>query len=86
MTAVLIEDYKRTLEGRGLTDSYHLLTDREREIVHLLAEGRSNKEVAALLDLGLSTVETHGRISSQELNRHNTDEIVPYAVREGIIK
>ena len=61
VTAVLVEDYVRRLQQRGLTDSYHLLTDREKEVLQLLAEGRSNKEVATLLDLGLSTVETHRR-------------------------
>ena len=85
LTAVLIEDYVRTLQKRGLTDSYHLLTDREKEILHLLAEGRSNKEVAVLLDLGLSTVETHRANLMQKLSLHNTAEIVLYAVRKGII-
>jgi two-component system, NarL family, response regulator NreC len=51
VTAVLVEDYMRQLRQRGLTDSYHLLTDREKEVLQLLAEGRSNKEVATLLDL-----------------------------------
>lgn len=85
VTAVLIEDYVRTLQKRGLTDSHHLLTDREKEVLHLLAEGRSNKEVATLLDLGLSTVETHRANLMQKLNLHNTAEIVLYAVRKGII-
>jgi len=85
VTAVLIEDYMRTLQKRGLTDSYHLLTDREKEVLHLLAEGRSNKEVATLLDVGLSTVETHRANLMQKLNLHNTAEIVLYAVRKGII-
>jgi two-component system response regulator NreC len=85
VTAVLIEDYMRTLQKRGLTDSYHLLTDREKEVLHLLAEGRSNKEVATLLDLGVSTVETHRSNLMQKLNLHNTAEIVLYAVRKGII-
>jgi two-component system, NarL family, response regulator NreC len=85
VTAVLVEDYMRTLQKRGLTDSYHLLTDREKEVLHLLAEGRSNKEVATLLDLGLSTVETHRANLMQKLNLHNTAEIVLYAVRKGII-
>ena len=85
VTAVLIEDYVRTLQKRGLTDSYHLLTDREKEVLHLLAEGRSNKEVATLLDLGLSTIETHRANLMQKLNLHNTAEIVLYAVRKGII-
>jgi two-component system, NarL family, response regulator NreC len=56
---VLVEDYVRQLQQRGLSDSYGLLTDREKEVLQLLAEGRSNKEVATLLDLGLSTIETH---------------------------
>ena len=85
VTAVLVEDYMRTLQKRGLTDSYHLLTDREKEVLHLLAEGRSNKEVATLLDLGLSTVETHRANLMQKLNLHNTAEIVLYAVRKGMI-
>jgi len=85
VTAVLVEDYMRTLQKRGLTDSYHLLTDREKEVLHLLAEGRSNKEVATLLDLGLSTVETHRANLMQKLNLHNTAEVVLYAVRKGII-
>jgi len=85
VTAVLVEDYVRALQKRGLSDSYHLLTDREKEVLHLLAEGRSNKEVATLLDLGLSTVETHRANLMQKLNLHNTAEIVLYAVRKGII-
>jgi DNA-binding NarL/FixJ family response regulator len=85
VAGVLVEDYMRTLQKRGLSDSYHLLTDREKEVLHLLAEGRSNKEVATLLDLGLSTVETHRANLMQKLNLHNTAEIVLYAVRKGII-
>ncbi len=85
VTAVLIEDYVRQLQARGLTDSYHLLTDREREVLQLLAEGRSNKEVAVLLDVGVSTVETHRANLMQKLNLHNTAEIVLYAVRKRII-
>lgn len=54
------------LQERGVTDSCVLLTDRGREVLQLLAEGRSNKEVAALLDVGVSTVETHPRESDAE--------------------
>lgn len=85
VTAVLVEDYLRQLQARGLTDSHHLLTDREKQVLQLLAEGRSNKEVATLLDLSLSTVETHRANLMQKLNLHNTAEIVLYAVRKGII-
>jgi two-component system, NarL family, response regulator NreC len=74
VTAVLVEDYVRQLHTRGLTDSFHLLTDREKEVLQLLAEGRSNKEVAALLDVGLSTIETHRANLMQKLNlQHGRD-------------
>jgi DNA-binding NarL/FixJ family response regulator len=85
VAAVLVEEYMRRLQTRGLTDSYDLLTDREKEILQLLAEGRSNKEVATILDVGVSTVETHRANLMAKLNLHNTAEIVLYAVRKGII-
>ena len=81
----LDESYMQQLQERGLTDSYDLLTDREKEVMQLLAEGRSNKEVAALLDVGLSTVETHRANLMQKLNLHSTAEIVLYAVRKRLI-
>ncbi len=59
--------------------------DVRTAVLQLLAEGRSNKEVAALLDLGLSTVETHRANLMQKLNLHNTAEIVLYVVRKGLI-
>lgn len=85
VSALLAEEYVRELEERGLTDTYGLLTDREKEVLQLLAEGRSNKEVAALLNVGLSTVETHRANLMQKLNLHNTAEIVLYAVRKRLI-
>jgi DNA-binding NarL/FixJ family response regulator len=62
-----------------------LLTDREKEVLQLLAEGKSNKEVASLLSLSLYTVETHRSNLMQKLNLHSTAEIVLYAVRKKII-
>ena len=85
VSAVLVEDYVRHLQAKGLSDPYHMLTDREKEVLQLLAEGRSNKEVATVLHLGLSTVETHRGNLMQKLNLHNTAEIVLYAVRKGLI-
>jgi len=82
----LLEDYMRRLQQQNLQDSYDLLTDREREVLQLLAEGKSNKEVATLLDLSLYTVETHRSNLMQKLNLHNTAEIVLYAVRKKIIQ
>jgi len=81
----LLEDYVRTLQQRGLQDSYDLLTDREREILQLLAEGKSNKEAATVLNLSTYTVETHRTNLMHKLNLHNTAEIVLYAIRKKII-
>jgi RNA polymerase sigma factor (sigma-70 family) len=81
----LLEDYMRTLQQRGLEDSYDILTEREREVLQLLAEGKSNKEVASILNLSPYTVETHRTNLMQKLNLHNTAEIVLYAVRKKII-
>ena len=85
ITETLLEDYMRYLQQRGLKDSYDLLTDREKEVLQLLAQGKSNKEVAALLNLSTYTVETHRANLMQKLNLHNTAEIVLYAVRKKII-
>lgn len=81
----LLEGYVRQLQDKGLHDSYELLTQREREIIQLLAEGKSNKEVAAMLDLSVYTVETHRVNLMQKLGLHNTAEIVLYAVRKKIV-
>lgn len=82
----LLEDYMRYLQQRNLQDSYDLLTDREKEVLQLLAEGKSNKEVATMLNLSLYTVETHRTRLMQKLNLHNTAEIVLYAVRKKIVR
>lgn len=85
VSELLAGEYMDRLRERGLTDSYELLTDREREVLQLLAEGRSNKEVAALLEVGVSTVETHRANLMQKLDLHSTAEIVLYAVRKRLI-
>jgi two-component system response regulator NreC len=81
----LAEDYVRQLQNKGVQDSYELLTDREREILQLLAEGKSNKEVATILSVSPYTVETHRTHLMQKLNLHNTADIVLYAVRKKIV-
>jgi RNA polymerase sigma factor (sigma-70 family) len=85
VSRILQEDYVREMERRGLEDSYDLLTDREREILQLVAEGRTNKEVASLLNISLTTVETHRTHILQKLNLHSVPELILYAVRKGII-
>jgi len=82
---MLADDFTRQMQRKGVADSYNLLTEREREILQLLAEGKSNKEVAGVLDLSPYTVETHRNNLMQKLNLHNTAEIVLYAVRKKII-
>ena len=81
----LLEDYMRQMQQRGLRDSYDLLTDREKEVLQLLAEGKSNKEVATILNLSTNTVETHRTRMMQKLDLHSAAEIVLYAVRKRII-
>jgi DNA-binding NarL/FixJ family response regulator len=85
VSRILQEDYIRELEQRGLDDSYDLLTEREREILQLVAEGRTNKEVAGILNVSLTTVETHRTHILQKLGLHSVPELILYAVRKGII-
>lgn len=82
---VLLEDYMRMMKQNDLQDSYELLTEREREVLQLLAQGKSNKEAAQVLDLSPHTIDSHRTNMMQKLNLHNTAEIVLYAVRKGII-
>ncbi len=82
---MLLEDYMRKLQRSGAEDSYELLTPREREILQLIAEGKSNKEIAYQLNLSLYTVETHRAHIMQKLNLQSVPELVLYAVRRGII-
>ncbi|MFI5179962.1 MAG: response regulator [Thermoanaerobaculia bacterium] len=85
VSKVLAEDYVRQLRLRDEEDSYELLTSREREVLQLLAEGKSNKEVASLLGISLYTAETHRANILGKLNLHTVPELILYAVRKGII-
>jgi len=82
---MMVEDFTRQMQKKGVADSYELLTERERETLQLLAEGKSNKEAATILDVSPYTIETHRNNFMQKLNLHNTAEIVLYAVRKKII-
>ena len=83
--SLLKEDYMHQLAEAGAEDSYELLTKREREVLQLIAEGKSNKEVAVMFNLSLYTVETHRTHILQKLNLHSVPELILYAVRKGII-
>lgn len=85
ISRALLEEDMRLMRKRGVQDSFDLLTEREREVLQLLAEGKSNKEAAVVLNLSPYTVETHRTNMMQKLGIHNTAEIVLYAVRKGVI-
>ena len=83
---VMLDDYVRQLADKGVTDRYESLSEREREIFQLIAEARTNKEIAALLNVSPSTVETHRAHIMEKLDLHSAAEIVLYAVRRGVIR
>ena len=85
VSKILLEDYMRKLKRTGAEDSFDLLSPREREVLQLVAEGKSSKEVANLLSLSVYTVETHRAKMMQKLNLHNIPELILYAVRKGVI-
>jgi two-component system, NarL family, response regulator NreC len=85
VSRILQEDYMRKLTGGDVEDSFDLLTDREREILQLVAEGKTNKEVASRLGLSVHTVDTHRGNILQKLNLHSVPELILYAVRKKII-
>jgi len=85
ISKLLVEDYVRRIQQQGLNDPYELLTVREKETLQLAAEGKTNKEIAKILDVGVSTVETHRFNVMQKLSLHSSADIVLYAVRNKII-
>ena len=82
---LLQEAHGRGLGEQQFDDRYELLTDRERQLYHMLAEGRSNKEIAARLSLSLHTVETHRTRIMDKLGVHSIAELVLSAVRRGLV-
>jgi DNA-binding NarL/FixJ family response regulator len=85
VSRMLVDDYVRQLQDKDIEDSYELLTLREREILQLIAEGKSNKDMANMLNLSLYTVETHRSNILEKLNLHSVPELILYAVRKGVI-
>ena len=76
----VLDDYRR-----HVTNPIDLLTSREREVLQMLAEGKTNKEIAVVLNLSVYTVDAHrGRIM-EKLNVHSINELVRFAVRNGLI-
>jgi len=83
--AVLLDEYRRSLARRGVTDRYESLSDREREVLQLMAEGHSSKSIAELLGVAPATVDTHRAHVLEKLDLHSVAEVVLYAVRRGLI-
>ena len=81
---LLIEDYQHG-EGRVIREPYEQLTDRERDVLKLVAEGHTTKEVADILVVSPRTVEGHKTNFMAKLGIHNRTELVKYALRKGII-
>ena len=81
---VMLDGYVRG--DKGAVDRLESLSAREREIFQLVAEARTNKEIAALLGVSTSTVETHRAHIMEKLDLHSAAEIVLYAVRRGVIR
>jgi DNA-binding NarL/FixJ family response regulator len=79
------DGFARLRETGGINDRFELLTDRERQVYQLLAEGNSNKEIANRLNLSLHTVETHRWRIMEKLDLHSTAELVLSAVRRGMV-
>ena len=77
--------FARLKDARETSDRYDLLTDRERQVYQLLAEGNSNKEIANRLGLSLHTVETHRWRLMEKMDLHSTAELVLSAVRRGMV-
>ncbi len=82
---MMLDDYVTRRTEKGFVDRYDTLSEREREVFQLVAEGHSNKEVADVLSVSPATVETHRAHILQKLALHNTTELVLFAVRRGII-
>jgi len=85
ITKLLVEEYVVEARRRGVEDSYDLLSTREKEILQLLASGKTNREIAELLFISVATVETHRNNVFQKLHLHNLAELILYAVRKGLI-
>jgi len=85
ITKLLVEEYVVEARRRGVEDSYDLLSIREKEILQLLASGKTNPEIAELLYISVATVQTHRNNILEKLHLHNLAEIILYAVRKGLI-
>jgi two-component system, NarL family, response regulator NreC len=82
---LLRQDHVARVQRSGVADRFELLTAREREVLQLIAEGHSNKEVAGRLFLSVYTVETHRKNILEKLDLHGPADLILYAVRRGMV-
>jgi len=83
ISGVVVEDYLHRLSKSGI-DNVELLTDREREVLQLIAEGKSTKQTALKLHISVKTVETHRRQIMNKLDIYTVAELTKYAIRKGL--
>jgi DNA-binding NarL/FixJ family response regulator len=83
VSGVVVDDYLHRLSKADFSDS-EILTDREREVLQLLAEGKSTKKIALKLHISVKTVETHRRQMMNKLDIHTVAELTKYAIRKGL--
>ena len=83
ISRVIIDDYVRRAKARGQDSDLDLLTPREREVLQLLAEGRSNQKIAQQLGISVKTVERHRSNMMNKLSISNKTELIKYALRKG---
>jgi DNA-binding NarL/FixJ family response regulator len=81
-----MREHDGTAEGGGGTDPYDALTDREKQVLKLVAEGKSNKEVADLLGISVKTAMSHREHFMEKLDLHSRTELIRFAIRQGIIR
>lgn len=84
-TRMLLDDYLAQVRAGREQDSYESLSEREREILRLLAEGHTNAEIAQKLNLSVKTVETYRTRIMEKLHLRTRAELVRYALRKGLI-
>ena len=80
---VVVKDYVRHLLPKSLS-AYSILTDREREVLQLIAEGRNTKKIASILYVSIKTVETHRQHIMEKLGINSIAELTKYAIQEGL--
>jgi len=84
VTRGVVDAYVELSQPMSKTPAFAVLTDREREVLQMIAEGKSTKEIGGALDVSVKTIETHRRNIMEKLNLHSVAELTKYAIREGI--